>query len=99
MKKLLFVTTLLASTLLLSSCKVNWFDRTVDVPWYYIAIFIAVLFVLLYFTIITRTYVCPRCNTEFKPKWYQLSVCMHFNGKRLIKCPECKRRGFCKYKR
>ena len=99
MKKLLLCLIMFCSALLLCSCKVNWFTTTIDVPWYFIAIPVLVLFVVLYIAIISKTYVCPECNTEFKPKWHQFSVCVHFGNKRVLRCPNCKRKGFCKKKR
>ena len=40
---------LLSSLLLsLSSYKVNWFSETVDVPWYYVAIPVTLIFVIGY---------------------------------------------------
>ena len=37
-KKLFWLGSLLGGMLLFTSCKVNWFGDTLDVPWYYIAI-------------------------------------------------------------
>ena len=101
MKKLFVFLSLLISTLMLSSCKVNWFGSQFDVPWYYIAIPVAILFVVLYVAMISKTYVCPECKAEFKPKWYQFYITVHFNGSRIAKCPNCGRKGFCntKYQR
>lgn len=98
MKKLISVF-IICSTLLLCSCRVNWFTTTVDVPWYVVAIPVTVIFVVAYLILMNTTFVCPNCNTEFKPKWYQLSVCVHFGNKRLAKCPNCGRKGFCKHKK
>lgn len=95
MKKTAFIAVLLLSALSLTSCKVNWFGGTVDLPWFCVVIPIAVIFISSYLYLITRTYVCPECKTKFKPKWYQLSVCIHFMGKRIVKCPNCGRKGFC----
>ena len=81
----------------LCSCRVNWFGSTADVPWYYVAPPILIVFVVAYVVLIQRTYICPDCKTEFKPKWYQLYVTVHFNDKRIAKCPKCGRRGFCKH--
>ena len=83
----------------LSSCKVNWFSETVDVPWYYVAIPVALIFVIGYFILMANTYVCPQCQTEFKAKPYHLFVTVHFCGKRLAKCPHCHRKGFCAIKK
>ena len=98
MKKTILYSFLLTSTLFLTSCKVNWFGGTVDVPWYYVAIPVALIFTVGYIILMTNTYVCPHCNTEFKAKPYQLYVTIHLNRKRLAKCPNCKRKDFCKVK-
>ena len=99
MKKLRFSLLLLISTLALSSCKVNWFTTQYEVPWYYVAIPVTLLFVVIYVILISQTFVCPECKTEFKPKWYQLYVTVHFNGSRIAKCPNCGRKGFCRKKK
>ena len=99
MRKIILSILLAMSALSLCSCKVNWFGESFDAPWYVIAIVIAVIAVIVYVPIISSTYVCPKCNTEIKPKWYQLSVCIHMNGERLVKCPHCGRKGFCKRKK
>ena len=98
MKKIFISLLLLISALMLSSCQVNWFGSHFDVPWYFIAIPVFILFVILYVIIISKTYVCPKCKTEFKPKWYQIYITIHFNDSRIAKCPNCGRKGFCKTK-
>ena len=99
MKKLFLILFLLASALTLTSCKVNWFTTTVEVPWYVIAIPIALILVVAYLLLMSFTYVCPHCNTEFKAKPYQLYVTIHMNRKRLAKCPRCGKKSFCKIKK
>ena len=99
MKKAILILTLIVLVLTLTSCQVNWFDEKIDVPWYYIAVPVAGIFVAGYAILMSRTYVCPECGTEFKAKWYQLSVCIHMGGQRLAKCPVCGRKGFCDKKR
>lgn len=99
MKKTGLVLLLSALVLSLASCKVNWFSETIDVPWYYVAIPAAIIFVVGYFILMSKTYVCPRCHTEFKPKPYHVCVTVHFGGKRIAKCPHCHRKGFCQVKR
>ena len=47
----------------------------------------------------STTFICPNCNTEFKPKPHQLYVTVHLNHKRIAKCPHCNRKGFCKIKK
>ena len=98
MKKIICLMFVLFLIVFLCSCKINWFNKTLDVSWYYVAIPCVVIFVLAYILIFSQTYVCPNCKTEFKPKWYQLYTTIHFNGKRIAKCPNCKRRGYCEVK-
>ncbi len=98
MKKMFLSLLLLISTFMLSSCQVNWFGSHFDVPWYFIAFPVFVLFIVLYVIIISKTYVCPKCKTEIKPKWYQIYITIHFNGSRIAKCPNCGIKGFCKRK-
>lgn len=99
MKKVLLLLIPLIMVLSLTSCTVNWFGGTREVPWYYVAIPVAVIFVLSYVALMSLTYICPDCNTEFKAKPYQLYVTVHFGNKRIAKCPKCGRKGFCKIKR
>ncbi len=98
-KKISLFLILFTVCLSLYSCRVNWFNTSYDVPWYYVAVPVAIIFVIAYFVLMSSTYVCPDCKTEFKPKWYQLSVTVHFMGKRIAKCPKCGRKGFCDVKR
>ncbi len=97
-KYILFVVTAI-SMLSLTSCKVNWFGETLDVPWYFIAAPVALILVVSYIILISRSYVCPECKTEIRPKWYDVSVCFHLGNKRVLKCPKCGRRGFCERKK
>ena len=99
MKKIiLFFLLLLITALSLCSCTVNWFGDTMDVPWYSVAIPIMLIAVFGYFILMSKTYICPRCKTEFKAKPYQLYVAIHMGRRRMAKCPNCKRRGFCDVK-
>ena len=95
MKKLVLTTTLFLLTFLLTSCNVNWFGDSLYVPWYWVVLPVFLIFVVSYLILMSRTYICPNCKNEFKPKWYEFSVCLHFNGKRVVKCPKCGRKGFC----
>ena len=95
MKKVLFWLSILSLSLPLCSCKVNLINTTADVPWYYVAIPIGLIMVISYFILINSTYICPVCKTEFKPKWYQLSVCIHIGTQRVAKCPKCGKKGLC----
>ena len=103
MKKATTLLLTLCAALSLCSCKVNWFTTTIDVPWYVmmltVVLPVAIALIISYRVLMSRTYICPECKTEFSPKWYQLSVAVHFMGKRLATCPHCGRRGFCHSKR
>lgn len=95
MKKLVLTTTLFLLTFLLTSCNVNWFGDSLSVPWYWIAVPVFLILLVSYLILMSRTYICPDRKNEFKPKWYEFSVCLHINGKRVVKCPKCGRKGFC----
>ena len=99
MKKIWMILLLLMLSLSLTSCKVNWFTTTVEVPWYVIAIPVALLLIVSYVILMRHVFVCPHCKTEFKAKPYQLYVTIHLNGKRMAKCPHCGKKSFCEIKR
>ena len=99
MKKAFLLLVILAVTLSLSSCTINWFGSTMDVPWYFVAIPVLLIFVFAYIILMSKTYICPHCKTEFKAKPYQLYVTIHMDGKRIAKCPNCARKGFCEIKK
>ena len=99
MKKVLILFLILTTVFSLTSCTINWFGGTKDVPWYYIAIPVALIAICGYFILMSKTYICPDCGTEFKAKPYDLSVTVHMMGKRLAKCPNCGKRSFCRIKR
>ena len=99
MKKIVILILIACSILTLSACTVNWFGETYDAPWYVIAIPIAIIAVAGYFILMNMTFVCPDCNTEFKPKKHHLFVTIHMGRKRLAKCPKCGRFGYCSRKK
>ena len=99
MKKFCLCILALTLTLSLTACTANWFGDTVETPWYMIAVFIVLISLCACGLVMSRTYVCPRCNTEFKSKPYQLYTTIHMNRKRLAKCPNCKKIRFCETKR
>ncbi|MBR6530731.1 MAG: hypothetical protein IKT43_04880 [Clostridia bacterium] len=103
MKKIVLLLLLLFVVLSFSACQVNWLGEPIEAPWYVVVpptvLFIAVVGGISYWIIFSHTYVCPHCNTEIKPKWYQFSLLIHFNRRRLAKCPHCGKRSFCKPKK
>ena len=94
MKKILLILLIPALLVCLTACEINWFGETIDVPWYYVAIPVAIISVAGYFILMSSTFICPNCKTEFKPKPHQLYVALHCGNKRFAKCPNCKRRGY-----
>ena len=99
MKKSALIFILASAALVLSSCTVNWFGGTRDVPWYCVAVPVALIFIIGYAILMSKTFICPHCKTEFKAKPHQLYVTIHFNGKRIAKCPNCNRKGYCEVKK
>ena len=99
MKKL-YVTLILGCSLFLTSCKVNWFDVQYEVPWWSVAIPTAVIIltalVIAGKVISSKSYICPKCNKIFSPKWWSAALSLHIGSDRVFKCPHCGRKGFCK---
>jgi len=101
MKKIKFVILffLLASMLTLTSCQVNWFGESYDVPWYVVAIptaiFCAIAFFIAGKSISNKLYVCPKCGQKFHPSFWVAMFSLHIGSDRCFKCPECGRKGFC----
>lgn len=94
------VSLLLLLTLFLTSCRVNWFDRHYDVPWWGIAvpvvIFFAVVWIVMGKSLAKKEYICSSCNKIFYPKWWNAAISIHINDDRVFKCPHCGRKGFCR---
>jgi len=87
-------------SLSLASCDVHFGNHHYNVPWQIIAIPVllicAVICIAAHRSIISKTYVCPDCGTKFRPGWYNISSWIHLNGERVLKCPHCRRKGFCR---
>ena len=86
---------LLAQTILLSSCRVNWFSESYDVPWWAVVVPLVLIIVIAHFSIVARTYRCPECGERIRPKWYEITAWVHSERGRVMKCPKCGRMGFC----
>ena len=99
LKRILYLTLLLILTLTLTSCKVNWFDKQYDVPWYVVAIPTLIICCVAFFiagmSIAKKLYVCPRCGSEFHPNFWLAMCSMHIGSDRLFRCPKCGHKGFC----
>ncbi len=95
MKKFILLLLLCASAFFLPSCEVHWFNKSWQVEWYVIAIPVTIIFFIAHIVIINNTFKCPQCETEFKPRWYEISSWLHIGDKRVVKCPHCHRRGLC----
>lgn len=83
----------------ISSCTVNWFDKTFSVPWWSIAIPTVVLVLVVWVVagkyLSKKTYVCPKCNGEFQPVWWKAALSLHINDDRIFRCPHCGKRSLC----
>ena len=91
MKIFIFPTLLL----FLTSCKVNWLGSTLEWPWWAVVIPIAIILVVSHILILRTIFVCPKCGENFKPRFYEISAWMHWDNKRVCKCPKCGHKGFC----
>ena len=61
------------------------------------SVVVTVIAMIIAQIIISRQkYVCPKCGAVISPKWYHLSASLHMGSDRIVKCPHCKRKGFCR---
>ena len=100
MKKKLFLLTIPYLSFLLTSCEAHYSGKSFEVTWYGITIptviFILTVLIISHLYIISKTYKCPECKNEFKPKWYEISSWLPVDDKRVMRCPKCGRKGFCR---
>lgn len=80
----------------LTSCTLHVNGRIIaDVHWWVIAIPCALIFLITHIVLLRTTLRCPKCGTEFNPRWYELSVWLHIDDRCVARCPKCGRKGFC----
>ena len=88
-----------ALALSLCSCRVNLLHRSLDVPWWTIAIPVALIVILAWYFggkyYAQKTYICPQCGGSFEPKWWLAAFTVYVMDARIYRCPHCGRRGFC----
>ncbi|MBQ6552914.1 MAG: hypothetical protein IJL83_04805 [Clostridia bacterium] len=97
-KRISFCCVLAVLPLLLTACEAHIGNHSFEVPWYFIAIpvalFTVLVFVIAGIAISKNTYVCTECSHRFHPKWWKAAVSLHMNSSRLFKCPNCGHKGF-----
>ena len=59
-----------------------------------ILIFSIIVLCFIYFK--NTEFICPHCNTQFKPKTSKAIMAPHFGNIRLLTCPNCNKKGWCK---
>ncbi len=99
MKRLLLLTFSLYFLVCLTGCEVHWHEESMDVPWYVIAIPVAV-FSLLCILIAglcssKKRFVCPKCHNTFRPNRWRVVFAPHIGEEHLLRCPHCKAREVC----
>lgn len=102
-KRICLLTVLLSAVGFLTSCRVNWFDMYFDVPWWVIAIPVALFSVIVFCIagkgISSEEYVCSECGRSFYPTFFQAFFSIHMGNDRYFRCPHCGKKGFCPRKR
>ena len=98
--KALSVLVLILILLVLTSCEVHVGNNRADVKWYVIAIpvtvFVVACVVIAGIVLSKNTYVCPECGERFRPKWWRAMFSLHDGSDRVLKCPHCGHKGFCR---
>ena len=102
MKKFCIALLTLIFIFTLTSCdvEVHWSEHSTYVPWYVVWIpviaFIIIVLSISHIYIIKKQYVCPKCGKVFKPRWYEFSSWIHMGSDRVMRCPKCNYKGFCR---
>ncbi len=88
---------LAVTVLCLGGCeiRVNWFGSHAYVPWYVVVVPALLIPVIAHICFVRQTYRCPKCGHTFRPRWYELSSWIHEDDTRVVRCPQCGRKGFC----
>ncbi len=69
----------------------EWFEMTISVV---LIILAAILISMIIISL--QKYKCPKCGAVIRPKWYHFSASLHMGSDRVVKCPHCGRKGFCR---
>jgi len=71
-------------------------------PWWTLIIsctlFISSIVVMCYIYFKNTEFICPHCNTQFKPKTFNAIMAIHLVHLRYLTCPNCNKKGWCKDK-
>ena len=98
MKRLVLILFLLLP-LVLTSCRVHFFDRQYDVPWWVIAVpeilFICLVTYIAGRLIASKKYACPNCGGTFYPTVWAAIFSFHMGDLRSFRCPHCGKRDLC----
>ncbi len=80
---------------------INWFGDHFVIPIWLgisvIAVFVAILFLILYFALKSdgQIYFCPKCEKRFKAKMIFIMTSRHINDERMLRCPHCHKKSLC----
>lgn len=61
-------------------------------------LFITLFILTCMFYFKNTEFICPHCNTQFKPKTLNSVMAIHTPTKRLLTCPNCNKKAWCKEK-
>lgn len=99
MRRIVPIFVLVTMLLTLTACEIHWHDKSYDVPWYMIAIPVALFSVIMFAiagaVISKKKYVCPSCRHSFHPPFWVAMVSLHIGSDRYFKCPRCGKKSFC----
>lgn len=80
--------------------EIHYFDVVIPVPFLVglatIIFILAATFIITAKVISIKWFVCDKCGTRFKPKWYRaLFKPCYSDGTTILKCPNCKKNRAC----
>ncbi len=94
MKKI-FLPFLFCISMLLSSCKIHFGDKSINVHWLVIAVPAFIILLCAGLSLSKKKFYCPSCNKTFYVKWWKCIFTTHVNDERALKCPHCKKINAC----
>ena len=100
MKKAGIFIELILIVCLLTSCQVRFSGHYYDVPWWLwtsvILLFSAFMFLMGGYYVSMQTFVCARCGERFSPRIWEAAFSLHRMDARVLRCPCCGYKGFCR---